>query len=585
MIDRKRNDRTDTIRENILLNYPGAVLYGFFFNISLMIDSIIAGQSLGAGGIAAVALGVPGYGVPAAIIYSLIHGSGLRMIWAKGRADSRGFRRAFNGGTTLIGLLGLVFAVLILRFADSLVLLCGGDIVDDVIRHDAVTYLMFCAPIVFLTALGMVLQEFMNVYGYQNSRAVLGIINVGVNLIVSVTSVALLPENMKLAGLGLGTSAGGLAEFAGGIIILKLKGIRIGYRPLLLSLKEIGETVRCGFPAAADYFAENVLMGIQNNLVLGGFPGDPLILPTVEVVCNISYFASGMIKGAAIVSEPLFGVFYVERDPGSIKKVWKESWVTGIVMSVVWSVIFYAFLPGISALCGMELSPDIRRGVLLCLIFVPVMHTVYMLTLYYEATERFALSMAFAILPDSILYPVMMAALIPVMGKDGIWFPITGNQVVGLILLIPLVYMFGPKTRKGMERLLLMPEEFYEGKYTADFEIAATGSDTMAELQRLSEPLQRAAGDPERAKEVMLCTGFIVSEMRGSAKNIHIRLREEKDGAMLFIRSLGKPWKLPESAEESVKSWGENCSISHSYVYKMNIVCVNLSHIENLTMT
>ena len=63
-----------------------------------MIDSIIAGLNLGAKGIAAVALGVPGYGVLAAVIYSLIHGSGLRMIWAKGHSDDRGALRAFNGG-------------------------------------------------------------------------------------------------------------------------------------------------------------------------------------------------------------------------------------------------------------------------------------------------------------------------------------------------------------------------------------------------------------------------------------------------------------------------------------------------------
>ncbi|MBO6148799.1 MAG: hypothetical protein J6O55_05595 [Lachnospiraceae bacterium] len=42
-------------------------------------------------------------------------------------------------------------------------------------------------------------------------------------------------------------------------------------------------------------------MGIQNNLILSGFASDPLILPTAEVVCNISYFASGVIKGAAIL--------------------------------------------------------------------------------------------------------------------------------------------------------------------------------------------------------------------------------------------------------------------------------------------
>ncbi len=54
----------------------------------------------------------------------------------------------------------------------------GGDMVDDVTFHNAVIYLCFCAPIVFLTALGMILQEVLNVQGFQTARAALGAINV-----------------------------------------------------------------------------------------------------------------------------------------------------------------------------------------------------------------------------------------------------------------------------------------------------------------------------------------------------------------------------------------------------------------------
>ncbi len=50
--------------------------------------------------------------------------------------------------------------------------------VDDVTFHNAVIYLCFCAPIVFLTALGMILQEVLNVQGFQTARAALGAINV-----------------------------------------------------------------------------------------------------------------------------------------------------------------------------------------------------------------------------------------------------------------------------------------------------------------------------------------------------------------------------------------------------------------------
>ncbi len=565
------------IWNNIVSLYPGAVLYGLIFNITLMIDSIIAGWNLGAAGIAAVALGVPGYGVLAAVIYSLIHGSGLRMIWAKSRADDRGFQRAFYGGATLVCFAGIVFAILIFAFSDSIVLLCGGDMVDPVTRHNAVIYLMFCSPIVFLTALGMILQEVMNVFGFQASRATLGGINVAVNLIVSILCATHFPADMKLAGLGIGTSAGGLAEFIGGIIILRIMKVRLGYRPLILRPREIAETVRCGFPAAADYFAENIVMGIQNNLILSGFPGDQMILPAAEVVCNISYFASGTIKGAAIATEPLFGVFYEERDVNSIEIVWQQGWVMGTVMSVVWAVLFYVSAPVLSALCGMELSQDILRGVLLCMIFTPVMHTVYMFTLYYEATKRFNLSMAFAIIPDSCLYVLMMMFLIPVLGKDGIWLSITGNQVIGLFLLIPLVLFIAARTGRGFDRLLLLPEEFYSGTTLLEYEILGNETDTASELKKLREALPGVISDPGILDAVVHSAEELVSDMRRHSKYIHIRLRDTGEKAELFIRSLGQRRDLPPSVSENIMAQGGKETISYSYVYRMNIVCITLT--------
>lgn len=561
------------IWKNILSNYPGAVLYGLLFNIMLMIDSIIAGLNLGAKGIAAVALGVPGYGVLAAVIYSLIHGSGLRMIWAKGHSDDRGALRAFNGGATLVGISGLVFAVLIFAFADSIILICGGDMVDTDIRNNAVLYLMFCSPIVFLTALGMLLQEVMNVLGYQTARAALGAINVGVNLTVSILCVVFLPADMKLAGLGIGTSAGGLAEFISGIVILRVMKVHLGYRPLIPRPYEIAETVRCGFPAAADYFAENVLMGIQNNLILAGFPGDTMILPTAEVVCNITYFASGTIKGAAIATEPLFGVFYAERDVKSIRKVWQQGWVMGMFMSVFWAVLFYVSLPALSALCGMEMSQDISRGMFLCMIFTPVMHTVCMFTLYYEATRRFTLSMAFAIIPDSCLYALMMAFLIPIIGKDGIWLAITGNQVIGLIILVPLVLFIAAKTGRREDRMLLLPEEFYTGADLLEFEIPGDKADVSADLKRLEEPMQSVLSDKELADALLRYAAELVSEMCKTSKHIHIKLRAEGEKTELFIHSLGRRFNMPEYT----MAHGDNESVSYSYVYKMNIVCITLT--------
>ena len=45
------------------------------------------------------------------------------------------------------------------------------------------------------------------------------------------------------------------------------------------------------------------------------------------------------------------------------------------------------------------------------------------------------------------------ALLIPLIGKDGIWLSVTGNQVVGLILLIPIVLLAATVTGKRGIRL------------------------------------------------------------------------------------------------------------------------------------
>ena len=233
-------------------------------------------------------------------------------------------------------------------------------------------------------------------------------------------------------------------------------------------------------------------------------------------------------------------------------------------------------LPVLSALCGMELTQDISRGVFLCMIFTPVMHTVYMFTLYYEATKRFALSMAFAIIPDSCLYALMMAFLIPIIGKDGIWLAITGNQVIGLIILVPLVLFIAARMGRRTDRLLLLPENFYSGTDLLEFEILSDKADAAEEMEMVREPLKNAVSDMDKTDTVIRCAAELVYNMQKTSTHIHIRLRTEGEKTELFIRSLGKRWNMPESVSEEVTAIGGNECISYSYIYKMNIVCITL---------
>ena len=171
----------------------------------------------------------------------------------------------------------------------------------------------------------------------------------------------------------------------------------------------------------------------------------------------------------------------------------------------------------------------------------------------------------------------MMALLIPVIGKDGIWLAITGNQVVGLILLIPLVLFVAVRTGKRKDRLLLLPEEFYLGKLLLEFEIAQGRTDMTDELERLRTSLNEVLSDADRTDTVMCCVEEIVSYMRRDSKSMHFKLKDDGEEAALFVRSLGKRRELLASISEAVKAWGGGDAISYSYVYQMNIVCLTLS--------
>ena len=68
-----------------------------------------------------------------------------------------------------------------------------------------------------------------------------------------------------------------------------------------------------------------------------------------------------------------------------------------------------------------------------------------------------------------------------------------------------------------------------------------------------------------------------MSDMSQTSKDIHIKLKDEGEVVRLFVRSLGKQWELPAAIPENVGEMIGNASVSYSYVYKMNIVCLTLA--------
>ena len=115
------------IGTTLLKMYPGSFLHALMFGFLFMVDSILAGNTIGAEAISVVAIGLPCYyGLFLALVNAIIHGTSLKVTWAKGRADQNEFQRTFVGGLTFAGMVGLFFTILVLVLAVPLTAAFGG---------------------------------------------------------------------------------------------------------------------------------------------------------------------------------------------------------------------------------------------------------------------------------------------------------------------------------------------------------------------------------------------------------------------------------------------------------------------------
>ncbi len=589
------------IGTTLLKMYPGSFLHALMFGFLFMVDSILAGNTIGAEAISAVAIGLPCYGLFLALVNAIIHGTSLRVTWAKGRADQNEFQRAFVGGLTFAGMVGLFFTILVLVLAVPLTAAFGGAKTTPEIADYALLYVRCSAPMIFFMALSGSLRECVAVLGYQTERAVLGIINMVLNLIISIALVMVLPKELKMAGLGIGSSAAALIEFFFGVLVVRLRKINVRLKPALLKPKEMGQTVKAGLPASLDNVIDCVVVAVSNNIILAGIPDEPLILSVVSVVNNIKRIVRCAPTGTGYAAAPLFGVFYAERDKTALKKTVGESLRQGILFTVVWCLICLACLPLLSKLYGMELTSDIQEGVLLSMIFTPAFLILYLLTVFYESTERFGSSLLMAAVPDSLFYPIMLAVLIPSMGKTGMWIAVSANPFVGLIVLIPLMMLLSRKNPAVSDKILRLKPHIVNRSPAFEFEI----SDDAKTAVGISEKIQAFLLERGKSKWLSciaaLSTEELAVDMIASLRNdsedkgkkskvFDIRLFDDGDSAEILIRSMGKPYDPLQfdGNEEDFSKIGIKIvqktakAVTYTYVYKLNIVTIVLADTKTL---
>ena len=296
---------------------------------------------------------------------------------------------------------------------------------------------------------------------------------------------------------------------------------------------------------------------------------------------------------------PLFGLFYGARDKQGLKKTIGSGLAIGIISTVVWAGVCVAALPLLLKVF-MRNAADIenaeqliRQGIYIMLIFVPFRTCAVTLGHFYEATERFKQSLAISIIPDSLIYPVLLAILLPNLGYTGLWLAQGGNALVFFILMY-LIHAVMKKTLKmPADDILQFDRKVEEAVPMLDVSIGYNNIGVTGISERIHRFMLKEYGTERTAYLTALCLEELMADfvahsqiteekIRGGGAFTDVKLFSDEDAFRIIIRNAARQYDPLdfEYDDESFSKIGIKMArefadrIDYCYVYRMNIVTI-----------
>lgn len=581
------------IRRVMLKAYPSSFAATLTVSIALMVDTILAGSMISQAAIASVAIGLPAIGIFQALTQMVISGSAVKLAVYAGRGEQKQMNRVYSLGMAATVVLGLVFMTICLVLADQLTMVFGGAGNPEA-AHQAAIYLRASSVCILMGSLNTFAGKALTQYGHQDALFRSALIAVIGNIVFSTLYIHLLPDQYAIAGLGAGTWTGGLLACTCSLLTIRARKIPLRFRWKDVSVKELPEMVRLGVPSSGNNLADGLVSGVVNNIIVAGFGGSTVALSIYTAVKGVVSFGISAIQATMVSAAPLIGVLYGARDRNGILRTLKEGLKVGIVMVVIWCGILVALLPFLAGFYGMKGVPQFQAGVLFCFCFMPLLLLMRLFTQLFESTEKTGMGLLYSILPDSVIYPVMLAVLLPVLGYNGIWLAYSANAIPFLILLYLVRSAKNKSGRLTMDRMLCLDESIRDNVPMLDISIKADNTDVTGISRQVHEFLNEEKVSGRTAYITALCleelaADFVAhseveSDKRPDQNIMDIKLFSDEDALRVVIRNVAPAYdpltfQLDDNtfSKVGVKLAQKVArQISYTYVYKMNIVTIDV---------
>lgn len=582
------------IRKTILRMYPSSFAAMFTVSVALMMDTLLAGAIIGQQAIAAVAIGLPAIGIFQALTQTIINGAGIKMAIYAGRGDREKLRQTYSLGLAGTIVLGFLFVSICLILAPQLTRLLGGAKAPAVAAQASI-YLRASSICILMGSINNFLGKILSLYGYQKAVFRAALIAMAGNIVFSILTMKLLPDGFKIAGLGFGTWCGGGLAVLSSLIELKRRRIPLRFSFRDVHIRQLPGIASMGISSSGNTLADNVVAGLVNNIIVAGFGGSTAALSVYTAVKGVFSFAITAVTGLTTASSPLLGILYGSRDKNGLLRTVGEGYKVGLVLSVIWCGILAAALPLLERFYGMQGIPQFQSGVLVCMLFIPVHLAMRIFVQMFESTEKVGMGMLYSIVPDSIIYPIILSLLLPVLGYTGIWISYAGNAILFILALYLIRSIASRSFRLNMDRMLCLDKSIRENVPELDISIRSNNTDVSGISKQVHEFLEQQGANPKTAYVTALSLEELAADFvahtnlkgdKAAERTImDIKLFSDVDFHRIIIRNAADAYNPldfePDDETDDkvgVRMVQKLCRrIDYNYVYRMNIITIDVN--------
>ena len=457
---------------------------------------------------------MPVIGLMLSFVGMILQGGFHKLLGAMGRSDMDDYRRIFSLTLIFTFLVDFIFLAICVFGTNGVLSIAGGAKASPEAVAMGRLYIQTACLMILFFSLGSLFQLVMATYGYQMDRMICSVICVVVNVAASMLFINLLPEAYQIAGLGIGSALATVAQMLTAWVMMRRRGIRVAFRFCPVNRKNIVDSLdmlRRGLPSSIDNMLDSASGSVVNRIILSAFADGTAVLALVSIIKTLLNIIRTVGRGAFYASEPLVGNLHGGRDNERIKKTFTATIKIGLIYATGMAVLLLLLKNPLLAFYHVSENPDAHTGVILLALSGLLAVFSFAFNAVYESTEHLLLSLLVAVVPDSVLYPLLIPVLSRPFGITGVWLAMGLNFIPFFIVFYLMFLIVNRRFPVPLEKLLALKRD--AGRTTAlDVSIPVEAKNVTFVSEQLQHFFLEHGTQPEVAYSAALCMEEIAAD-------------------------------------------------------------------------